>query len=39
MAASAPDITRLLRAWQAGDREALDRLMLIVDNELRRLST
>jgi RNA polymerase sigma factor (TIGR02999 family) len=30
------DITALLRAWRSGDREALDRLMLLVYDELRR---
>ena len=36
MAVSAPEITGLLRAWGHGDREALDRLMPIVYDELRR---
>ena len=31
-----PEITGLLRAWEHGDREALDRLMPIVYDELRR---
>lgn len=31
-----PDITRLLRAWRDGDREALDALMPLIYNELRR---
>lgn len=30
------EITRLLRAWGNGDREALDRLMPVVYDELRR---
>lgn len=30
------EITRLLRAWGTGDREALDRLMPLVYDELRR---
>lgn len=32
------DVTGLLRAWAAGDREALDRLMPIVYGELRRIA-
>ena len=36
MAVSAPEITGLLRAWQDGDHEALDRLMPVVYDELRR---
>jgi RNA polymerase sigma factor (TIGR02999 family) len=32
------DITRLLRAWREGDRSALDRLMPLVYDELRRLA-
>lgn len=32
------DITELLLAWRDGDREALDRLVLIVYDELRRLA-
>jgi RNA polymerase sigma-70 factor (ECF subfamily) len=34
-----PDaITRLLRAWSDGDETALDRLIPLVENELRRLA-
>jgi RNA polymerase sigma factor (TIGR02999 family) len=33
-----PDITQLLAAWTAGDREALDKLTRIVQIELRRLA-
>jgi len=33
------EITRILREWQAGSREALDRLMPIVYNELRVLAS
>ncbi|SRR5260370_2837665 len=36
MAVSAPEITGLLRDWENGDREALNRLMPIVYDELRR---
>jgi RNA polymerase sigma factor (TIGR02999 family) len=36
MKVSQPEITRLLRAWEGGDREALDQLTLIVHDELRR---
>jgi RNA polymerase sigma-70 factor, ECF subfamily len=36
MTVPAPEITGLLRAWENGDREALDRLMPIVYDELRR---
>ncbi|HZP22312.1 MAG TPA: sigma-70 family RNA polymerase sigma factor [Terriglobales bacterium] len=32
------DVTRLLRQWRGGDREALDLLMPIVYDELRRLA-
>ncbi len=31
-----PDITQLLRAWREGDREALDALMPLIYDELRR---
>jgi RNA polymerase sigma factor (TIGR02999 family) len=31
-------VTRLLHEWQAGDREALDRLMPLVYDELRRIA-
>ena len=33
------EITRILQEWQAGSREALDRLMPIVYNELRALAS
>jgi RNA polymerase sigma-70 factor, ECF subfamily len=36
MAVPAPEITGLLRAWENGDREALDRLVPIVYDALRR---
>ena len=36
MAVLAPEITRLLRAWADGNPEALNRLMPIVYDELRR---
>jgi RNA polymerase sigma factor (TIGR02999 family) len=36
MAVLAAEITGMLRAWEGGDREALDRLMPIVHDELRR---
>jgi RNA polymerase sigma factor (TIGR02999 family) len=32
------DVTRLLAEWQAGDQRALDRLMPLVYNELRRIA-
>jgi len=32
------DVTRLLQQWKGGDREALDQLMPIVYDELRRLA-
>lgn len=32
------DVTGLLLAWRAGDREALNRLMPLVQNELRRIA-
>src|SRR5689334_19897788 len=31
-------VTALLRAWSGGDRSALDRLMPLVEEELRRLA-
>ncbi len=34
----APDLTQLLQRWAQGDRDALDRLMPLVYNELRRLA-
>jgi RNA polymerase sigma factor (TIGR02999 family) len=42
MDGSAPtpaDITRILQAWQAGSRDALDQLMPIVYDELRTLAS
>jgi RNA polymerase sigma factor (TIGR02999 family) len=33
-----PDVTRLLRAWKAGDRSALDQLVGVMYPELRRLA-
>lgn len=33
------DITRMLRDWQEGSREALDRLIPIVYDELRMLAS
>ena len=33
-----PDVTQLLFAWSRGDREALDRLMPLVYEELRKLA-
>ncbi len=33
-----PDITGMLAAWNAGDRDALDRLINIVYPELRRIA-
>lgn len=38
MSAPRSDVTRLLQAWSAGDRAALDQLMPIVADELRRLA-
>jgi len=35
---SAQDVTQLLLAWNKGDRGALERLMLVVYDELRRLA-
>ncbi|HET6853882.1 MAG TPA: sigma-70 family RNA polymerase sigma factor [Pyrinomonadaceae bacterium] len=32
------EITELLRAWSAGDSEALDKLIPLVDHELRRIA-
>jgi RNA polymerase sigma-70 factor, ECF subfamily len=34
----APDVTELLRAWNAGDQSALERLLPIVYGELRRVA-
>jgi RNA polymerase sigma factor (TIGR02999 family) len=36
--ASAEEITRLLKAWSEGDRDAFDRLMPVVYDELHRLA-
>ena len=36
MAAESPDITRLLREWRAGDREAENELFALVMPDLRR---
>lgn len=36
---SPADITRLLQHWQAGDREALDRLIPLVYEELRTIAS
>jgi RNA polymerase sigma factor (TIGR02999 family) len=33
-----PEITELLRAWTAGDKDALDQLVPLVDRELHRLA-
>lgn len=33
------DVTKLLKAWSAGDQEALDRLVPVVHDELRRLAS
>ena len=38
-AVEAGGITRLLRAWQGGDERALDELVPLVYDELRRLAT
>ena len=38
METSPIDITKLLRAWAAGDQQALDRLIPIVYGELRRIA-
>jgi len=38
MPESAPDVTKLLQQWADGDRKALDHLMPLVYNELRRLA-
>jgi len=35
---SAPDVTQLLGLWSGGDRQALDELMPLVYDELRRLA-
>jgi len=36
---SAVDITQLLQDWQRGDRQALDRLMPLVYDELHLIAT
>lgn len=36
---SPPEITRLLQDWQAGDRDALDRLIPVVYQELRLIAS
>jgi RNA polymerase sigma factor (TIGR02999 family) len=38
MAPSQVDVTRLLKAWGDGDRDALDRLIPLVYDELRRVA-
>jgi RNA polymerase sigma factor (TIGR02999 family) len=38
MAPPAPGVTELLRAWSDGDDDALERLMPLVEAELRRLA-
>ncbi len=38
MAASEGEVTQLLRRWSAGDAEALEQLVPIVYEELRRLA-
>jgi RNA polymerase sigma factor (TIGR02999 family) len=38
MAISADEVTELLRSWSAGDQAALDQLILLVHDELRRLA-
>jgi RNA polymerase sigma-70 factor (ECF subfamily) len=38
MSPDRPDVTRLLQQWKGGDHEALDQLMPIVYDELRRLA-
>ena len=38
MATSSPGVTELLRAWSDGDDDALERLMPLVEAELRRLA-
>jgi len=37
-AAAPEEVTRLLSAWSEGDRAALDRLLPLVEHELRRLA-
>jgi RNA polymerase sigma-70 factor, ECF subfamily len=36
--ASSPDVTALLDEWTRGNREALDRLLPLVQSELRRIA-
>jgi RNA polymerase sigma-70 factor, ECF subfamily len=38
MTQASQDVTQLLAAWRDGDQQALDRLMPLVYNELRRLA-
>jgi RNA polymerase sigma-70 factor, ECF subfamily len=38
MVAASSEITGLLKAWSAGDRNALDRLMPVVYDEIRQLA-
>ena len=38
MATTPPDVTGLLRAWSSGDESALERLVPLVYDELRRLA-
>jgi RNA polymerase sigma factor (TIGR02999 family) len=38
MAPSSHEVTRLLADWRGGDQEALDRLMALVYDELRRIA-
>jgi RNA polymerase sigma factor (TIGR02999 family) len=35
---TAPNVTALLRAWSAGDQEALDQLMPVLHGELKRIA-
>ena len=39
MAADAQEVTRLLRAWGAGDKQALDQLIPLVYSQLRTLAS
>jgi RNA polymerase sigma factor (TIGR02999 family) len=38
MMAASPDVTRLLRQWSDGDRDALDQLVPLLYDQLRRLA-
>ena len=38
MATARGSVTGLLRAWGAGDREALDRLVPMIERELHRVA-